>query len=339
MVLSLLLACASLPPQGVAPAALPTPAAPDRPIGQRPLDAATRLLAPLPSPPPGSRFAALDGLVALDRDTTIAVIDGTTAWRWDGAGPPAVLANAPEQLARTADGSHLLWCRGGVIEYIDPFTGQVARALPAAPGGCEGAPAVAAGGAVASWTDEGIAVWSRQGAPRLLLVPSVGGTEPTGAHLALDAPGQRLGTGGSGVVELWDVAEGVRLWATPSGTADERVAVLADGAVLAAGAVEGGAGRVVRFTHDGRIAWAWDGEVLRAGAVAAFSPDGRTIALVDRDQLRLLDSATGIEVGAVGLPDRPTEYPTALAWSADGETLVAAWTDWAIGWWDVAWLR
>lgn len=250
MVLSLLFACATLTPQGGAPAALPTPAAPDRPIGQRPPDDAPRLLAPLSSPPPASRFAALDGLVALYRDTTIAVIDGTSAWRWDGAGPPAVLASASEHLARTADGS----------------------------------------------------------------------------HLALDATGQRLGTGGSGVVELWDVAEGVRLWATPSSTADERVAVLEDGAVLAAGAVDGGAGRVVRFTPDGRIARAWDGGVLRAGAAAAFSPDGRTIALVDRDQLRLLDSATGIEVGALGLPDRPTEYPAALAWSADGEALVAAWT-------------
>jgi WD40 repeat protein len=60
------------------------------------------------------------------------------------------------------------------------------------------------------------------------------------------------------------------------------------------------------------------------------SPDGRTLAYVNRDSIRLLDLATGEEIGSL-----PTGFALSLAFSPDGTILAAGTHENAIFLWDV----
>jgi WD40 repeat protein len=147
--------------------------------------------------------------------------------------------------------------------------------------------------------------------------------------VALSPDGERLAfddySGDEARVRVWEVAGGRELLELPLGTSPAAVGFLifsGDGRLLAASDT---AGRVV----------IWDaatGSPLHAQPLQgpwfrlAFSPDGRRLAGVDREQVRLWDVQAGKELLTLrGAPARPYDggFNPALAWSLDGRRLAA----------------
>jgi WD40 repeat protein/serine/threonine protein kinase/tetratricopeptide (TPR) repeat protein len=161
---------------------------------------------------------------------------------------------------------------------------------------------------------------------------------PDGARLAFDdyvapAAGEAL----RARVRVCDVASGRELVTLEGGDANIQCLAFSpkDGRLAAAGDQ---AGRLVIWdTTTGRRLHA-DGLVGQWYRLA-FSPDGRRLAAVDRQQVKVWDVASGKEVLTLrGLPPRPTDggFNPTLAWSPDGRWLAATNYEGGVDVWDGA---
>jgi WD40 repeat protein/serine/threonine protein kinase len=107
----------------------------------------------------------------------------------------------------------------------------------------------------------------------------------------------------------------------------------ADGQLLAAGDHQG---RVTVWDMTGRR---FDGYLERGANRVAFSADGRRLAAVNREHVKVWDVATGKELLTLrGAPPRPGDggFNPPLAWSPDGRWLAALNWDGSVSTWDTA---
>ena len=176
-----------------------------------------------------------------------------------------------------------------------------------------------------------------EAAPRAFPTPYLHGAlalSPDGALVAFDDyTGGDASTGSR--VRLCEVSGGKERFNVP--LLGERLACLAfsaDGKLLAAGDLEG---RV--------LVWDAQGKRLREQPCEgpsfqlAFSPDGRRLAGVDRDQVVVWDVATGQDVLLVrGAGPRPNDggFNPTIGWDIEGRRLAAGNWDGSISIWDAA---
>jgi len=164
-------------------------------------------------------------------------------------------------------------------------------------------------------------------------IPGLSGTNV----LAFSPDGRTLVVGNyNGYFQLWDVARGVRIrtvlvriWGV------ERLVFNQKGTQLFVGARENG------FLYDTRN---WQGQQLpypysfaKTSASVAFSPDGRTLAIADGFQpARLRDLQTGraqviprpvFPCDVAYFKNRCASGPMSLSFSRDGRTLMVAYTE------------
>ena len=129
------------------------------------------------------------------------------------------------------------------------------------------------------------------------------------------------------VIRLWDAATGKELRRIEGRFHGiESLAFSADGKTV----ITSGSDNIIRL---------WDvatgteqaprGNQGYVGDVT-LSPDGRTLAYVNRESIRLLDLATGEEIGSL-----PTSFALSLAFSPDGTMLASGTHENAIFLWDV----
>ena len=155
---------------------------------------------------------------------------------------------------------------------------------------------------------------------------------PDGSLVAFDDYTGASPSSGS-CVRLCEVSGGNERFAAP--ILDERLVSLAfsrDGKLLAAGDM---AGRVLVWTALG--ARLHERPCEGPSYQIAFSPDGRRLAGVDREQVIVWDVSTGQEVLLLrGAGPRPGDggFNPALAWSADGRQLAAGNWDGSVSIWD-----
>jgi RNA polymerase sigma factor (sigma-70 family) len=146
---------------------------------------------------------------------------------------------------------------------------------------------------------------------------------PGEAHSVAFAPdGKTLASGGADAVCLWDVTTGERLRQLES-QGGSPLAFSPDGKLLAPGPYRAG------FAPSGTTLRLWDattGTLLRAPALehshvtlsAAFSPDGKVLAVRTMSSLHLWGAVTGQELLKLGIK---WDMRAALSFSPDGKTL------------------
>jgi tetratricopeptide (TPR) repeat protein len=161
-----------------------------------------------------------------------------------------------------------------------------------------------------------------------------------GGLVTFSPDGRLLASGGARAITFWDPATGAALRSLPS--AGGEVWFSPDGRLLAVSGPqavevrEAGSGReVCRLPHGAghRTFGYYDEECTDL----AFSPNGRRLAGVDREQVRLWDVQAGQELLTLrGAPPRPADggFNPALAWSPDGRRLAASNWDGSISVWE-----
>jgi WD40 repeat protein len=86
---------------------------------------------------------------------------------------------------------------------------------------------------------------------------------------------------------------------------------------------------------DWKLRQRWSGGVTRTGA--AFSPDGRLLALATVSSVRLVDPESGQEIAT--LSDRDPVHPNAFCFSPDGRQLAVGTASGSIQRWDLHGIR
>jgi WD40 repeat protein len=170
--------------------------------------------------------------------------------------------------------------------------------------------------------------------------------------VAFSPDGKLLAAGGAyGTLKLWDVATGKQAASLQSTGRDHKqevkgLAFSPDGKLLATGGKHGivklwdVTTRQLRASvpgHPQPEAAAKENEV----AVVAFAPDGKTLAWSNSYDMsvRLWDVAAGQERRLLRFTDRAgerIEWPSPLAFSADGQTLAVGYRDKSVKLWEVA---
>jgi WD40 repeat protein len=149
-------------------------------------------------------------------------------------------------------------------------------------------------------------------------------------HIAFDARGQRLATGGADEVQVWDAATGAQILTFSSARLTiGSLAFSPDGEYLAAGDISGNvkawrlaSGEEVMNTHG-------HGSTVNS---LAFSPDGKRLASGGRDAVvKLWDTQTWQEVFTL---QGHTDFVNQLAFSPDGTRLASATTSGKVIVWD-----
>jgi WD40 repeat protein len=154
-----------------------------------------------------------------------------------------------------------------------------------------------------------------------------GGTYGT----AFSPDGSRVLTcGGSGGLQLWDVASFRQIWQFKQGSL-YRAVFSPDGATVAVGQHD------VKSIGQIHVLDAATGEVLRTWPTIVndylvdvrFSPDGGLLAAVQRGEISLWDPATGTKLRSLTHPEIMErggyDRPFAVAFSPDGRRLVSGW--------------
>lgn len=270
------------------------------------------------------RFDVGIRMLAYSRDgktmATAEGTDGARVWNASERGTPEAAAS-PFELRKLSKPLHVLLTQAQ--SHNEPVL-----AVAFAPDGRSLATADAAGH---------LKIWNTKTGKVIAEVPKASAALPC---VAFDPKGTSIAFGDAdGVLHLWDVA-GKRMIkdvTTPAGTITS-VSFSKDG-------------RRIATTHDGRQGKAtmiWDSATFKAQVepglgVAAFSPDGTTLALGFRD-VQLLAPLTGEHVRTISFPefthrelwidaesdDSDKKMPviiTSLAWRPDGRELAVGCLD------------
>jgi WD40 repeat protein/tetratricopeptide (TPR) repeat protein len=240
-------------------------------------------------------------------------------------GAIAVLAFNPDGgtlAAGSADGS---------VAVMDVATRTRRTTLRAADGEVLSLAFLPGGRAIAAGTSRGIVKVHDLAAKKARLLRPESGGPITALAVSRDGRALVLGQGGTkgenGTIELWDVEAGRRLANVPSGDREARSLTFTPD------------GRTVASAHEG-AAYAWEAPSLRkratfpGGAQAvAFHPDGRALAvgLGSPDDSVQVWEVTTRQLHAT-LPGF-TRGVTCVAFSADGQALLAASGLRRQGWW------
>ena len=166
----------------------------------------------------------------------------------------------------------------------------------------------------AGW-DGRLCLWDgRTGAPIRSWQPHVSFT-----HAALSPNGKWVVAGGNDEVRVFDAATGKELLRFRGETTGVMAAAFSpDGQRLAL--TEGQGEVVLRATEDGRLVRRLAGPAAKHDNLAlAFSPDGRLLAAMHQQRLRVWEVASGKELPGIEVT-RPYGRPQ---FGADGETLAA----------------
>jgi WD40 repeat protein len=152
---------------------------------------------------------------------------------------------------------------------------------------------------------------------------------PDGTRIAVDDYGA---DGPSARVRVIDLASRRELLSLPAG--EEEVTCLAfdtDGRLLAAGQ---GDGKVTVWDTSGRRLL--EDSMERGVYRLAFHPDGKRLAGVNREQVKVWDVGLGKEVVTLRGPPPPSDggFNPTLAWSHDGRRLAASNWDASVSVWD-----
>jgi WD40 repeat protein len=274
-------------------------------------------------------------IAAVSREGVVRLLDGTG--REQGrVGKPGMAGIA---VALSDDGKVLAACgEDGTVRIWDAQTRKEIHTLPAP---SKGKPRhlrfspdgkVLAVGITVSGDGDTVQLFdvtSGKAGQALAVAPDLAG-------LAFAPDGKRLATAASGIVQLWDVGKGNRVWehrtatpATGGGLGGGGVAFSPDGRLLAAAGSDG-----VISLFDA------EGEPLRhlvghEGAVhaLAFSPDGRLLASGGNDPLvGLWEVATGRAVHRLAGHAGPVRF---VAFLPDGRRILSTGDDATALLWDV----
>ena len=200
-------------------------------------------------------------------------------------------------------------------------------------------------------TSDSAKLWGRDNAK---LLGTLAASIESGGKLAVSPDGKIIAVGSGGKVVFWDTQSGKPLRVL-SGHTDAvlDLAFNRDGTVLAS--VSDAEGVRLWATASGQLLWSFRGKDDHLQCVA-FSPDGRFIAAAgEYIQVKLLDTQSGSLVKSLVLPDnfqavsrtpfikanfaRPVSgpgYVLSVAFSPDGNLLVAGDTYLPLHVWDVA---
>lgn len=219
----------------------------------------------------------------------------------------AFVPDKPQLISGGYDGSIRLWDleTGRILSTLHTNQRNEVLALALSPDGKQ----------LAACHGSTVEIWSLESGQS---VRSLGAFADRAAAIAYAPDGQKIAIGDvSGGVRIWDVSTGQAVHSLKAHSATiHRLAYSPDGKLLALA------------SHDGN-AGLWDAETgkrqYRLSAHQAcvrylsFAPDGQTIATGSEDRtVRLWDVASGVERQVIPFH----QWVTAVAFSADGETLV-----------------
>jgi WD40 repeat protein len=270
---------------------------------------------------------------------------------WDVAtGKETGQIKGPEGLgascvAFTPDGKVLAYGAANVISLCEPDAGKELRQIKA-PDGVISLVFSPNGKTLAvRGRNQQVRVWETETGKELFQLGDAAPAQPGGAvilarpgavtpevrNLAFSPDGQRLATASASTVRLWDCTTGKELLLSDGHQGPlAAVALSADGKTV----VSWGADRTVRRWEAATGKPLGSFRPPQGTTVAAFSPDGRAVALAKAGNgIQFVDTATGKELHNLSGP--PTGIG-ALAFSPDGKVLAARGGDNAVMLYDVA---
>jgi RNA polymerase sigma factor (sigma-70 family) len=282
---------------------------------------------------------------AFSADGQRLVTGGSRLQLWDltsdqELGSLEVRSSIPYQTAFCPDGRTVVW-RGfeHVLRFWDPTTGKESRAFQGHHGSVSSLAISPNGRLIASTDHYTIRLWDVAGQKELQAIGGYSGFL-TGVFFAPDGK-TLVSAGTNGTFCFWDAATGKELRRIKTPTKARHVEGLAlspDGKTVAGWGQDDGPGLQVQGqvhlwnVDTGREVRNWNSD---GTASLAFSPNGKLIAEASgSDQmLPVRDVATGQVVHSLG---KHHGGLTAVAFSADGKTLIVACYDYSLTLWELA---